>query len=100
MLTFDWNGLRLGDHVLVHASSGADMALSPGTVAMVEVGKGSNGVGVRMTTDSRGPVVWPSRLAVHRDPCDSAEPCWRCQVLSEAAEVPTTDAHEPARLAL
>jgi len=87
MLRFDWNGLRPGDHVLVHASSGADMALSPGTVAMVDVVKGSNGVGVHMTTDGRGPILWPSRLTVHLDPCDLTEPCWRCQALSEAAAV-------------
>jgi len=88
MLRFDWNGLRLGDDVLVHASSGADMALSPGTVAMVDVVKGSNRVGIRMTTDGRGPVLWPSRLAVHPDPCDPTEPCWRCQAFSQPIGVP------------
>ena len=87
MLRFDWNGLRLGDHVLVHASPGSDMTLSPGSVAIVDSAKGSNGIGVRMTTDGHGGIVWPSRLAVHRDPCDPTEPCWRCQALSEADEI-------------
>lgn len=85
-MRFDWNGLRLGDRVLVHASSGADMALSPGTVAMVDGVKGSNGVGIRVGTDGRdGEVVWPSRLAVHVDPPDPSESCWRCQALSNAS---------------
>ena len=86
MLRFDWNGLRVGDRVLVHAGSGPDMALSRGTAVMVDVRKGSNGVGVRMTTDGQA-IIWPSRLAVHFDPCDPTEPCWRCQALSDGGEL-------------
>jgi hypothetical protein len=56
-------------------------------VAVVNVLKGSNGVGIRMTADGRdGDIVWPSRLAVHLDPPDPTEPCWRCQALRDAGE--------------
>ena len=85
MLRFDWNVLQPGDRVAVHASNGSDMTLSPGVVAVVDVIKGSNGVGIRVTTDGRDRGIrWPSRLAVHLDPGDPSEPCWRCQALSEA----------------
>ena len=87
MLRFDWNALLPGDQVLVH---GADMTLSSGVVAMVDVLKGSNGVGVRVRTDGQEAIVWPSPLVVHSDPCDPGEPCWQCQALSDAGEVRLT----------
>jgi len=87
VLRFDWNALLPGDQVLVH---GADMALSSGVVAMVDVLKGSNGVGVRVTTDGQELILWPSRLAVHCDPCDPNEPCWQCKALSDTGEVRMT----------
>ena len=87
MLRFDWNALLAGDQVLVH---GADMALSSGVVAMVDVLKGSNGVGVRVRTNGQEVILWPSRLAVHSDPCDPTEPCWQCKALSDAGEVRMT----------
>jgi hypothetical protein len=85
VLRFDWNALLPGDQVLVHGAS--DMTLSSGVVALVDVLKGSNGVGVRVTTDGRGVILWPSRLAVHSDPCDPTEPCWQCQALLDAGDV-------------
>ena len=87
MLSFDWNVLRPGDSVLVHGAGGSDMTLAPGVVVTVNVRKGSNGVGIRVTTGGQyGGIVWPSRLAVHLDPRDPAEPCWRCQALCDAGE--------------
>ena len=82
--------------MLVHASAGSDMALSPGVVAMVNGSKGSNGIGIRMTADAQRGIVWPSRLAVHPDPCDPSEPCWRCEALSEAVQ-PTVEPLRPVR---
>lgn len=87
MLRFDWNALLPGDQVLVH---GADMTLSSGVVAIVDVLKGSNGVGVRVTGDGQKVILWPSRLVVHSDPCDPGEPCWQCKALSDAGEVRMT----------
>jgi len=84
VLRFDWNALLPGDQVLVH---GADMTLSSGVVAMVDVLKGSNGVGVRVRTDGQEAILWPSRLVVHSDPCDPTEPCWQCRALSDPGEV-------------
>jgi len=83
VLRFDWNALLPGDQVLVH---GAHMTLSPGVVALVNVLKGSNGVGVRVSTDGQEVILWPSRLAVHSDPSDPTEPCWQCRALSDAGE--------------
>ena len=85
MLRFDWNALLPGDQVLVHGAS--DTTLSSGVVAFVDVLRSSNGVGVRVMTDGREVILWPSRLAVHPDPRDPTEPCWQCQALSDAGEV-------------
>jgi hypothetical protein len=74
----EWNSLRVGDRVLVHDASEADMALRPGTVAMVETASGANDVGIRVADADRRSVVRPNRQAVHRDPLDSREDCWRC----------------------
>jgi len=83
MLKFDWNALRIADKVLVHDSRHADLALTSGVVAMVDTHTGGSGVGIRVadTTGNRV-ILWPSYLAVHRDPRDPAEPCWRCQALA------------------
>jgi len=78
MLSLDWNALRAGDSVLVHAASGPGTSLSSGVVAQVNVLKSSNGVGIRVHTDGQGSIIWPSRLAVHLDPPNPSEPCWRC----------------------
>ena len=86
MLRFEWNALRLGDHVLVHDPRTAQMTLIDGVVVGVDMHEGANGVGIRVGAD-RGEtaVLWPSAIAVHRDPRDRSEQCWRCQELAEGA---------------
>lgn len=82
MLNFEWNTLRKGDPVLVHDPGSAELALIAGVVAWVDTRKGANGVGIRVTASAgEGAALWPSSLAVHRDPRDPTEPCWRCQTL-------------------
>lgn len=82
MLRFEWNALRVGDKVLVHDLGSAAMALVSGVVTTFNTLKGSNSVGIRVATTEGGEVIiCPARLAVHLDPCDPTEPCWRCQAL-------------------
>jgi hypothetical protein len=86
MLRFEWNGLHVGDRVVVHDPPfGTEFPLLAGTVAMVEMHRskgGANGVGVRVVTAGGGHrVVWPPYLAAHRDPPDPTEDCWRCATL-------------------
>jgi hypothetical protein len=81
VLKFDWNTLRIGDRVLVHDQRRVELTAIPGEVALVDSHYGVNGVGIRValagSTDVK--VLWPSYLAVHRDPRDTTEPCWRCE---------------------
>ena len=75
MLRFEWNGLRVGDRVVVHDPPfGTEFPLLAGTVATVETKRskrGANALGVRVATDGGGHrVVWPSYLAAHHDPPD------------------------------
>lgn len=89
MLRFDWDSLRTGDRVVLHDDPfGSDLRLVEGTVIMVERRSGrrsANGVGIRIPlADGRRGIVWPSRLAVHADPPDPAESCWRCASLAPA----------------
>ena len=87
MLKFEWNALRTLDKVLVHAPGRVELALTPGVVALIYTHKAVNGVGVLITAPGgERKVLWPSYLAVHRDPRDPTEPCWRCQALVEAPE--------------
>jgi len=80
MLGLEWNALRPGDRVFVHHRTSAPGHLVSGTVAIVNTQKNSNGVGIRLAmVGAPSLVAWPNRLAVHRDPRDPAEPCWRCQ---------------------
>ena len=93
MLRFEWNGLRVGDWVVVHDHPfGTEFPLLAGTVAVLETKRskrGANALGVRIAIDGGGHrVVWPSYLAAHRDPPDPTEDCWRC-----ASPVETT-AHQ------
>jgi len=87
MLKFEWNALRVGHRVVVH--DGTELSLSPGTVTMLETKRGkrsANGVGVRVAADDGDSrIVWPSYLAVHHDPPDPSEDCWRCAALAETA---------------
>ena len=84
MLKFEWNALRVGDAVLVHDSQGREPVAS-GTVVTVDTPtarRGANGVGIRVGTEGRHRVVWPSFLTVHHDPRDPTDDCWRCAVLA------------------
>ena len=90
MLRFEWNGLRVGDRVVVHDPPfGTEFPLLAGTVATVETKRskrGANALGVRVATDGGGHrVVWPSYLAAHHDPPDPPGDCWRCVALAETA---------------
>jgi len=79
MVKFAWNSLRIGDEVLVHDARNAQLTRIPGVVAMVDVKKGFNGVGIRVKTSDGHEVLWPSYLAVHGDRPEPTESCWRCR---------------------
>jgi len=82
MLRLEWNALRVGDKVLVHDAGNADLRLVPGVVAMVESAKGSSDIGIRIgTADDVRRVVRPRRLAVHVNPVDPTQCCWRCDAI-------------------
>ena len=74
MLRFEWNALRIGDRVLVHDRSAAQLDLVPGVVTMVDSARGSNDIGIR----TEASVIRPNRLGVHADPRDERVPCWQC----------------------
>jgi hypothetical protein len=79
MRRLEWNALRVGDSVVVHDAADVDLPLRSGTVAMVETAHGANDVGIRVADDAdRTRVVRPNRQAVHPDPPNSMEDCWRC----------------------
>lgn len=79
MRRLEWNALRVGDRVLVHDAVDADLPLRPGTVAIVATARGANDVGIRVADDAdRTRVARPNRQAVHSDPWDAMEECWRC----------------------
>ena len=86
MRVFEWNALRAGDKVLAHDPRCAQLTLLAGVVTQVDTQKRRNGpnqVGVDIATGAGPPVIlWPARLAVHRDPSDPAESCWRCQAIA------------------
>lgn len=91
MLRFDWDSLRVGDRVLVHGPSDAQLALVPGVVVMVDTKvRAPNGVGIRIGTGAAWHVVWPLYLAVHPDPRPTAEPCRRCDTGAGRAELRKT----------
>lgn len=88
MVRLEWNALRMGDRVLVHDLNDAQMRLVSGVVALVDSARGSNDIGVRISSNS-GPsrVARPTRLSVHADPRDVAEACWRCDAIAAATPV-------------
>ncbi len=95
MLRFEWNALRVGDMVLVHDSEGRFPAAS-GTVVAVDTKRerrGANGVGIRVGAEGGHDIVWPSFLAVHHDPADLLDDCWRCAALTEAVPRPRAVPH-------
>ena len=78
-MKLDWNALCAGDSVLVHDWTDADMQLLPGVVALLQTTRRSHDFGIRVASNGDRPsVIWPSRLAVHVDPPDPTEACWRC----------------------
>jgi hypothetical protein len=96
MVKLEWNALRVGDKVVVHDSSDPAMQLVPGTVALVETARRSNEVGIRVVAaGGRSIVLWPSRLAIHADPLDPGEDCWRCDAIVAEARL----RHDAARSA-
>jgi hypothetical protein len=79
MIRIEWNALRVGDHVLVHDDADLEMPLVRGEVTMLKTVPGANDVTIRMSpVGGATTVVHPRRLAVHLDPIDRAEDCWRC----------------------
>jgi hypothetical protein len=86
MVRLEWNALRVGDRVLVHDSGDPAMQLLSGVVAMVQPLQGPNDIGVRVAPRSGRPsVLRPSRHAVHIDPRDTTEDCWRCDAIAAVA---------------
>ena len=82
MNAFEWDGLRVGDRVLVHddLSTVEDFPLYRGVVVTVDRTTRSHAVGIRVAhiSGAETPVLRLLRTQVHRDPCDRTEPCWRC----------------------
>jgi hypothetical protein len=79
MLKFQWNALRRGDHVLVHDVDDPKLALRAGVVALIDTQRSGRDVAIRYTTGTRTPrPVRPGRFAVHFDPIDEGDGCWRC----------------------
>jgi hypothetical protein len=92
VLRFEWNALRQGHRVSVHDPASADMALIPGIVVMIDTPvarRGVNGIGIRVADDfGTSRILWPSYLAVHADPIDPTERCWRCQEIAARLPAP------------
>ena len=79
MLKFQWNALRKGDRVFVHEASESDLALRAGVVTLVDVRSFGHDVGICLGAGTPGAlVVRPGRFAVHLDPIDPSDECWRC----------------------
>ena len=85
MQKFQWNSLRIGDDVLLHDASPNDRSLARGVVVAVDGHTRINGVGIGVVVGTSRQILWPSYLAVHLDPLDPTESCWRCQAVSDAA---------------
>jgi hypothetical protein len=80
VLTFEWNALRIGDPVRVHDRTSPTLALVDGTVMMVDTRRGTNDLGIAVTSaDGATTMLRPERLSVHRRPTDDVGPCWQCE---------------------
>jgi hypothetical protein len=80
MLKCQWNALRRGNHVLVHDASDANLSLRAGVVTLVDTHRSGHDVGIRFTTGTpTAHTVRPGRFAVHFDPIDDDDDCWRCR---------------------
>ena len=80
MMRYQWDTLRVGDAVFVHAESGS---LLSGTVAFVTPGDATgdaNAVGVRVVEAEDTYYAWPSPADVHTDPIDVTESCVHCRL--------------------
>jgi hypothetical protein len=82
MLSLDWGVLRVGDRVQLHDVDKADLALVPGIVETVNGRKRSKGIGILVGASPKQVIMWPARMAVHMDPRDPRDQCWRCQALT------------------
>ena len=81
MTRFEWNGLRIGDIVSVHAPLATVDPSVVGTVRHVtEHAGGRNDVGIRLHGAALD--VWPSWLAVHRAEHPALGTCWRCDAVA------------------
>jgi hypothetical protein len=72
-----WNTLRVGDAVLVTAR-GRDLATAGAVVTVDEPNQAAPTELGCVGSPGRHEVLWPSFLAVHRDPFDPTDGCWRC----------------------
>jgi hypothetical protein len=85
MLVFQWNALRVGDHVLVHDDGATAFGLHGGVVAIVQTYPHEpNDVAIRLGDDA-GVVLHPRRHAVHVDSAEARRDCWRCAAAVGAA---------------
>jgi hypothetical protein len=85
MLAFQWDALKVGDHVLVHEDADPRFGLRDGTVAMVDTRPGGgHDVGIRITSGVTH-IERPRRSAVHLVPLDTAS-CWRCELIAAPAD--------------
>ncbi len=100
MLKFEWNALRPGDPVIVHDLESSDLTLLPGVVMTVDTRAGRmlvNGVRIRVDgSDGVTRLLWPAYMAVHLEPLDPTEPCWRCEEMATNLERPAVSLDEPA----
>jgi hypothetical protein len=56
-----------------------DLRVRPGVVTLVDVRPSGHDVGIHLTTETpKARIVRPRRFAVHFDPMDDADDCWRC----------------------
>jgi hypothetical protein len=79
MMGFEWDALRVEDHVLVHPPGSRGAVPVPGDVTMVMMRRGDNDIGIRIdAADGGHEVVWPLATAVHLLPLTDAAVCWRC----------------------
>jgi hypothetical protein len=91
MLLFQWNALRVGDHVTVHDDHNLSGPMHAGSVRIVQTAPGTSGNDVAIRLDE-GRLVRPRRGAVHTTSTGSRD-CWRCHM--SAAHLA---AHDRSRL--
>ena len=78
MLEFQWDAERRGDHVLVHDVGDAKRALRAGVVTLIDTRRSGHGVGIPYSTGTpTARTLRPSRFAVHHDPIEDGDGCWR-----------------------